>query len=153
MYFLCLTILTIPYTTGFLYQFYIVFIKGESMSYLNNHSTDFDQYQTVALYMFLLRGVVIPLIRFTEPQFFQPIVNCLRRLVLRTRKLTPEQQRDLDNNADSQENSLKNYLKHFVQDDPDIAFLSSSLNNLLVCGILKGINFSLTEEGSYNSGK
>jgi len=28
-------------------------------------------------------------------------------------------------------------------EDPNIAFLSSSLNNMLVCGILKGINLSL----------
>ena len=30
-------------------------------------------------------------------------------------------------------------------DDPNIAFLSSSLNNMLVCGILKGINICLTQ--------
>jgi hypothetical protein len=30
-----------------------------------------------------------------------------------------------------------------VEEDPNIAFLSSSLNNMLVCGILKGINESL----------
>lgn len=29
------------------------------------------------------------------------------------------------------------------EDDPDIIFLSSSLNNMLVCGILKGIHLSL----------
>ena len=80
-------------------------------------------------------------------------MNCLKRLVLRTRKDTQEQQGDLDNSDESLENNLKNYMKHAVQDDPDMAFLSSSLNNLLVCGILKGINLSLTEVGRLNSSK
>lgn len=31
-------------------------------------------------------------------------------------------------------------------DDPNIAFLSSSLNNMLVCGILKGVNLSLFDD-------
>ena len=31
------------------------------------------------------------------------------------------------------------------EDDPSIIFLSSSLNNMLVCGLLKGINLSLNE--------
>ena len=30
-----------------------------------------------------------------------------------------------------------------ADDDPDIVFLSSSLNNMLVSGILKGINLSI----------
>jgi len=29
------------------------------------------------------------------------------------------------------------------EDDPNIVFLSSSLNNILVCGLLKGINICL----------
>lgn len=33
------------------------------------------------------------------------------------------------------------------EEDPNIAFLSSSLNNMLVCGILKGINVSLNKHG------
>ena len=34
------------------------------------------------------------------------------------------------------------------EDDPDIVFLSSSLNNMLVCGILKGIHLSLASADS-----
>lgn len=34
------------------------------------------------------------------------------------------------------------------EDDPDIVFLSSSLNNMLVCGILKGIHLSLASRPS-----
>lgn len=39
--------------------------------------------------------------------------------------------------------NIKDYLK-VPEDDPTIVFLSSSLNNMLVCGILKGIHLSLT---------
>lgn len=31
------------------------------------------------------------------------------------------------------------------KEDPNIAFLSSNLNNMLVCGVLKGINLSLLQ--------
>ena len=36
-------------------------------------------------------------------------------------------------------------------DDPDIVFLSSSLNNMLVSGILKGINMSLLKAREDNN--
>jgi len=33
--------------------------------------------------------------------------------------------------------------------DPNIAFLSSSMNNMLVCGILKGLNETLDRKKPY----
>lgn len=39
---------------------------------------------------------------------------------------------------------------HNGEEDPNIVFLSSSLNNLLVCGILKGINSALMRCGVQN---
>lgn len=48
----------------------------------------------------------------------------------------------IDGNQSMTHKDIKEMLQ-MPDDDPDIVFLSSSLNNMLVSGTLKGINLSL----------
>lgn len=77
-------------------------------------------------FMFMSRGVLLPILRWTEPLFWSQLVHNYKRL---TSNKT---------NKSFAENSQ-------AFDDPNIVFLSSSLNNMLVCGILKGISLSHIE--------
>lgn len=70
---------------------------------------------------YLLRGTVLPFLRLLEPQLQNQIRN-----IINCRKVKTNQRID--------------------EDDPNIAFLSSNLNNMLVCGILKGINNTLVSK-------
>jgi hypothetical protein len=48
---------------------------------------------------------------------------------------------------------MKKIETNLDDDNPNIAFLSSNLNNMLVCGVLTGINLSLREYNPQNKNK
>ena len=53
--------------------------------------------------------------------------------------------KDQSNSLTDLKKTIESQFKLDVIDDPHIIFLSSSLNNILVCSILKGINLTLNE--------
>ena len=83
------------------------------------------------------RGIILSLLRFTQPHFLKPYVKTLT--CNRQKSKITDSQKSL-----SMSNSSKFEVDHSKNnDDPNIAFLSSSMNNILVCGILKGIHLSM----------
>lgn len=80
------------------------------------------------------RGFVISVLRLLEPDIRNTI--CKRSNDIRSKttiKLTKQQQEVITK-----------------VDDPNIVFLSSSINNILVCGLLKGMNMYLTNESDFS---
>ena len=74
--------------------------------------------------LYIGRGIVLSLIRLSEPQFLTKLRNFFNN---------EQAEKSVSIRSADQASLIQN-------DDPNIAFLSSSLNNMLVCGILKGIN-------------
>ena len=84
------------------------------------------EYTTGVFYLvYCSRCIVLPLIRVMESTLRAEIKSRFRRLSSFTRS------------------SSGNTDNHMIDEDPDIAFLSSSQNNLLVCAILTGIDLTL----------
>jgi hypothetical protein len=73
--------------------------------------------------LFWSRTIINPILRIFESQFLAQLSHNFNRLTGKGPK--------------------KNL--NTIEDDPDIVFLSSSLNNLLVCGLLKGIDLCLAD--------
>ena len=118
IYFMVLNFMELPHTIV-IWLRYVMMNTGKGF--------DKDDLMVEAKYYvwFTFRGTVLPMLRLIEPTFVHQLKN-LGRSLFCLKKKQPE-------------NEVEDY------DDPNIAFLSSNLNNMLVCGILKGINLSLNE--------
>ena len=155
IYFFILLCLDLPYTTFAVLMSYLThFVSAQDTRAFMLAN---KQLYGVASTAYFLRALILPVIRLVEPQTVLKVLNPL------TRTLRSYCYGQNNNNNDtevldgrsfaaseSSANSVQN-LKKMLQldeDDPNIVFLSSSLNNMLVCGILKGINLSLEAQGS-----
>ena len=88
---------------------------------------------------FVARGTVLSLLRLIEPSFRNQLkefcMDCISCFKCRSNKASMVTRSTIQSGTTA--------LMEREADDPNIAFLSSSLNNMLVCGVLKGINLSL----------
>jgi hypothetical protein len=118
LYFLALLILETPYAMFVLIKLYFL-IKGDT-SFIKRYETE----NAIMTGLYIGRGIVLSLIRLSEPQFLTKLRNFFNN---------EQAEKSISIRSADQASLIQN-------DDPNIAFLSSSLNNMLVCGILKGIN-------------
>jgi hypothetical protein len=115
---LALLILETPYAIFVLIKLYhLVIIKDTD--FMKKYETQY----AIMTGLYIGRGIVLSLIRLSEPQFITKLRNFLS---------SAEAEKSISIRSADQAYLIQN-------DDPNIAFLSSSLNNMLVCGILKGI--------------
>jgi hypothetical protein len=98
----------------------VVYLRWHAMK-KGLHKTELE-FEAKFYCWYTFRGTVLPILRLIEPQ----LASQIRQIFLCKK--------------------AKNGGKHVQSDDPNIAFLSSNLNNMLVCGILKGVNMTLNED-------
>ena len=101
----------------------------------------FRQFDYLCWAFFYITGIVLPIIRVMfEPYFKRAVLGWVGRVkegVCGYRGSRGTNKISL-NSRDGVSRDIE-----LDDDDPDIGFLSSSLNNILVCGILKGVHISL----------
>ena len=145
IYFFVLLITELP---NVLFSFFMGYIsKVVPANELQKTIETYKPFQTYVQIFFLLRAIIIPLLRLFEPiklGFLLKKSCCFRNTLQSStdEKQIPKVPKTTNSDNSLTTKSIKTMLE-MPDDDPDIVFLSSSLNNMLVSGILTGINLAL----------
>ena len=104
---------------------------------------EMKDYFAYVAFAFMSRGLILSLLRLTEPAFLGQIVDFLKKKLSSCCSKATKDDTMITESSMSAGN-IKDFLQ-MSEEDPAIVFLSSSLNNMLVCSILKGIHLSLSQ--------
>jgi len=134
IYFMVLNMLILPYYIYLIISFYI-----QEKYKISKNQDDSEQLKALTnskfakvIYLaWVSRGLALTFFRLLEPDFLSSFCLFFHTLIAKFKK----------------KRSFTKRLDDEFLDDPNIVFLSSTQNNLIVSGILQGINLIMTSDG------